>query len=88
MKVHEKILTSFKGAVTDRYQDVIYKNLLSLFGNKKYKQKIIKLEDFIDDCYENETYNFKTSMQTIKEFSNLIDDFFTFQYYLVIIIAL
>jgi hypothetical protein len=77
------VLESVKDSVNDRYQDVIYKNMLSMFGNKKYKQKILKLEEFIDDCYENETFNFKISMQTVKEFSNLIDDFFTFQYYLV-----
>ena len=51
---------------------------------KSNKQKIIKIEDIIDESYSNEKYKFKLIIQTEKDFKNLIDDFFQFKYYLVI----
>ena len=43
---------------------------------KSNKQKIIKIEDIIDESYSNEKYKFKLIIQTEKDFKNLIDDFF------------
>ena len=37
----------------------------------------------IDECFSSESYQFKLLMQTEKEFSNLIDDFFKYKYYMV-----
>jgi hypothetical protein len=87
--VHEKILNSFKKVIQKRYTSVNFLDLqeyLNLRRNQKSiktKQKIIKLEDMIDECFSSEIFQFKLLMQTEKEFSNLFDDFFRYKYFLV-----
>ncbi len=89
LKVHDQIVNSFKRGVKKRYTSINFKNLQDYLNQRrnqrsiKNKQKIIKLEDMIDECFSSELYQFKLLMQTQKEFSNLIDDFFKYKYFLV-----
>ena len=66
-----------------RFENNHYTTLKKLSQQKKYKQKCVKLEDFIDDVYSNDAQQFKTLIQTKTKYSNLVDDFFQFNYFLV-----
>ncbi len=81
--MHEILLNLIKNSVTNRNENPLYRDMFSTFNQKKYQQKLIRLEEFIDDCYANENFQFKYSIQTNKSLNNLVDDFFTFRYYLV-----
>ena len=55
----------------------------TILNDKKYKQKVIEFEEFIDDCYADETFALKILFQSSHGFNNAIDDFFRFKYLLV-----
>ena len=64
-----------------------YSEMHLLVKQRKYMKKVIKLEDFIDDMYLRshipDGKSYKLIIQTDSKFSNLIDEFFQFKYYLV-----
>ncbi len=81
---HEDLLTKLKSLCKKRIENIYYTNLKQIVNQKKFKQKIIKLEELIDEAYANDTLPFKMLIQTNPKYHNLVDDFFQFYYILVI----
>ncbi len=81
--LYEKLTTKFKSFTRPRTENIYYTTLRQIINQKKIKQKILKLEDFIDEIYLNDSQPFKTMIQTKQIYSNLVDDFFQFNHFLV-----
>lgn len=62
-----------------RYRSSHFGNLLGILKAKKYEKRVIKLEEFIDDCFSNEAYNFKIEVQTERNMRNLFQKFIDFE---------
>lgn len=62
-----------------RYRSSHFANLLGILKAKKYEKRVIKLEEFIDDCFSNEAYNFKIDVQTERSMRNLFQKFIDFE---------
>lgn len=82
-KSHENLVSRLKSIGRRRSEIACYSTLKKIINQKKYKQKCIKLEEFIDDVYANDAQQFKTMIQTRARYSNLVDDFLQFIYFLV-----
>ena len=87
IKVHEDLLALLRSLTRVRNELPYYSEMHLLVKQRKYMKKVIKLEDFIDDMYLRSHIpsgkSYKLIIQTDSKFSNLVDDFFQFKYYLV-----
>ena len=70
--------------IKPRKEIAYYAGLQAIISQKKYKQKVIKLEEVIDEVYLNETYPYKMLIQTKPKFGNMVDDFLRLRDILVI----
>lgn len=80
---HETLIAKLKSLSRTRMENIYYTSMKQIINQKKFKQKVIKLEEFIDEIYSNDTQPFKTLIQTKNKFSNICDDFFQFNLFLV-----
>lgn len=84
---HEDLINKLKSLSKKRIEHVYYTHIKSIATQKKFKQKVIKLEELIDDLYSSDVQPFKAIIQTKPKFYNLVDDFFQFNHILVIFLS-
>ena len=76
-------MKAIKDNLNDRIQSYEYASMETFLKTKKYDQKIIKLETFIDDIYGYEEFEYKQLIQTEAEYSSFGEDYLQFKYLLV-----
>lgn len=83
--VHESVVDwiNNKTNLGKRYRSCEFQNLFLILKSKKYEKRLVKFEEFIDDCYSNENFNFKIDVQTDKKMRNLFQKFIDYENLLV-----
>lgn len=93
---HDNLMNMVNGMTRKRHEILYYSEMSIFIKQRKYMKKVIRIEDFIDDMYSQNARigqvdkdtkemhkSYKLIIQTQPNFSNLIEDFFQFKYFLV-----
>ncbi|RNA35088.1 hypothetical protein BpHYR1_034678 [Brachionus plicatilis] len=77
----DKLLEEINSDLEKRYESEPFKILANILKQQSASKKIIELEDFLNECFDCQTFDFKSKLQGAQK-GRLIEDFLTFRNFL------